>query len=120
MSPCRKCVAKCCRYIALQIDTPRSDEDFENTRWYIAHKKTAIFIDKKKWFLEVFTDCRYMTKGHLCSIYDKRPKVCREHANDACEFWGEEYGHDYYFHNLEELDLYIKERKERRRRKERK
>ena len=29
MSPCRTCSAECCQYVALQIDTPRSTNDFE-------------------------------------------------------------------------------------------
>jgi len=110
MSPCRKCSAQCCKYFALQIDTPRSRDDFENLRWYIAHQKTHIFSEKRKWYLEITKRCRYLTKDNLCKIYDTRPAICREHSARDCEFTHGEAEHDLYFKSLPELDAYLKER----------
>ena len=75
MSPCRKCSAECCQYVALQIDTPRSKAEFENIRWYLAHKKVFVYIEKREWFLEIRTACRYLTADHRCTIYHKRPDI---------------------------------------------
>ena len=40
---CNGCT-KCCEYIALEIDTPETQEDFENIRWYLLHENVKIFI----------------------------------------------------------------------------
>jgi uncharacterized protein len=55
--PCRECEAKCCKYFALQIDTPKRKSDFENIRWYLAHENVSVFVDKRKWFLNVDNKC---------------------------------------------------------------
>jgi Fe-S-cluster containining protein len=107
MSPCRTCSAKCCQYFALQIDTPRTREDFESLRWYIAHKQTNIFFEKRKWYLEVTTACRFLTKDRRCKIYHKRPKICREHSTVSCEHTAGEAEHEIYLRSFEELDDYI-------------
>jgi Fe-S-cluster containining protein len=116
MTPCATCDAKCCRYFALQIDTPRSKKDFETLRWYIAHKKVKIFVEKRKWYLEIMNECRYL-KNHRCSIYEKRPLICREHSTSDCEYVAEDFGHDMIFASMEELDKYIAERFSRKKKK---
>ena len=118
MTPCRKCDAKCCRYFALQIDTPRTKEDFEDVRWYLAHKKVTVFIENRKWYLDVGNECRYLTKDHRCSVYDKRPLVCREHDVSECERLPGDFDHDFTFRNMKEFDKYMEKRfRGKRRRK---
>jgi hypothetical protein len=91
----------------LQIDTPRSRSDFEQLRWYIAHEKVSIFKEKRKWFLEVGNGCRFLTGDHECSIYEKRPDVCREHDTETCERDNDLFDHELFFDELEALDSYI-------------
>ena len=114
MSPCRKCEAECCRHIALQIDTPREKEDFECIRWYLTHKKASVFVEKHKWFLEVFNECEFISDDHKCLIYDKRPQVCRDYEAKDCVFWAEGDSHDYYFHDLKAFDDYLLKRFKRK------
>ncbi len=120
MVKCRICESKCCRYFALQIDTPKTKSEFENIRWYLAHKGVSVYIDKRKWFLEVDNKCRYLTKDHRCGIYDKRPLICREHDPATCDSSEGEFGHDHVFKNLKEFDKYLAERFGKKRRKSRK
>ncbi|MFH1305663.1 MAG: YkgJ family cysteine cluster protein [Candidatus Omnitrophota bacterium] len=111
MSPCKKCKAECCKYFALQIDTPTAKGDFEDIRWYLAHKHSSVFIEKRKWYLEIAGECRYMTKDHKCRIYDKRPRVCRDHSLETCEGRGSGgFEHEITFNNMEEFDRYLKKR----------
>ena len=111
MSPCKKCEAKCCRYFALQIDTPRSKQDFENIRWFIAHKGVSVYVEKKKWFLQISSNCHYLTKTHMCRIYDKRPLICREHDIYSCEHVAAGgFEHDLEFKTLKQFDAYLAER----------
>ena len=110
MSPCRTCESKCCRYFALQIDTPRSRDDFENIRWYIAHKGVMIYVKNRKWYMDISNKCRFLTKDFKCSIYDKRPLMCREHSPKECERTAGDFGFSHVFHTLKDLDKYIEDR----------
>lgn len=115
--PCEGCSAKCCRYVALQIDTPRSKEDFEKIRWYLAHKGITVFVEKKKWYLDIANECRFLKKDHRCGIYEKRPLVCRNHSPYDCERNDSVFGHEHVFSSIDELDTYIFLRFRRNKRK---
>ena len=115
MSPCKKCDAKCCRYFAIQIDAPRSKHDIENIRWFLAHKGVTVFIDRRRWHLDIASRCRYLTKDHRCRVYDKRPLICREHETDSCEGTAKKLAHSAVFRNMKEFDGYMAERRQGRR-----
>jgi Fe-S-cluster containining protein len=105
-SLCDDCAAKCCRYIALEIDTPRSRADFDDLRWYLCHKQTVIYVSDDKWYLHMLVDCRYRGPDSLCTIYDRRPKICREHSTEDCEH-GEPWEYQLKFTDLDELEIYV-------------
>ncbi len=109
-SECGKCGAKCCKDISLEIDQPEDFEDFENLKWFLAHKKVTIYIDNEDdWLVEFETDCKFLDKENKCTIYDKRYKVCREHCPSTCVVNG---GEDFFkrmFKSAEEIDEYMKE-----------
>src|SRR5262245_15334947 len=48
---CDYCVAKCCRYFALPLDTPKKRRDFDTLRWFLLHQQTSIFVEKGTWYL---------------------------------------------------------------------
>lgn len=105
---CRTCGGGCCRHIALQIDTPDSEDDFDTLRWFLLHRGVKVFIDHDdSWNLEVATDCTALTDGR-CAIYDRRPRICRDYppADDACEH--EEPGTSYkvLFRTAEDLEAW--------------
>jgi uncharacterized protein len=80
-----ECDAKCCRYVALVIDTPRTKNDFENIRWFVSHEKVAVSKDQENdWLLEFETPCKHL-KNNLCEIYENRPEICRCYDPDDCE-----------------------------------
>jgi len=35
---CDGCPAECCKYVAIEIDTPEDIDDFEDIKWYVSHK----------------------------------------------------------------------------------
>ncbi len=113
MTPCRKCDAKCCRYFAFHIVAPKTKEDIETIRWYLAHTGVTVFIERRRWYVEIDNDCRYLTKDFKCSIYDKRPAICKEHEPSSCEFTFTEFDHEHIFHTMEEFDRYLAARKKR-------
>jgi Fe-S-cluster containining protein len=99
----------------LQIDTPTCRKDFENIRWYLCHFDTTVFVEKgDKWYLHVQSPCRHLTPDGRCGIYDKRPKICREHNPSDCEF-DSEYAAEMRFGSIDELDDYIARRFNRER-----
>jgi Fe-S-cluster containining protein len=109
---CRQCEGSCCRYFALQLDTPETPEDFDHLRWYMAHQQVAIFIEKKDWYLQVNTTCRFLQPDHSCGHYEQRPQICREYGWDEegkpdCHGTDQACDHDEFFSTLEELEAYL-------------
>lgn len=83
---CDHCVGKCCRYFSLPIDTPTTWDDYDSIRWYLAHGRTLVYVDKGTWYLVVMTRCKYLSRDDRCQIYLNRPKICREYTTDECEY----------------------------------
>jgi Fe-S-cluster containining protein len=83
---CDHCVGKCCRYFSLPIDTPTTWDDYDSIRWYLAHGRTLVYVEKGTWYLVVMTRCKYLTADDRCRIYLSRPKICREYTTDECEY----------------------------------
>ena len=111
---CDNCDAKCCKYLAMEIDTPESRDDFENIRWYVAHKDVIVYVDGDgAWHVEFQTPCEYLGEGNKCQIYKKRPKICKTYSQDECHFHNE-YEEAHTFHSIEEIDEYIKEKFKRK------
>jgi len=106
-NPCDDCDARCCRYFALQIDTPRTKADFDDIRWYLAHEGTRVFVEGGKWFLEVANRCRHLDENNRCRIYPDRPTICREHDPARCERTDLEFAHEREFRSDEELVRYV-------------
>ncbi len=88
-SACVKCDALCCQYISIEIDEPEDKYDYDCMRWYAAHKNTYIYKDEGSWYVNVATPCEQLGEGGECLLYDERPKICRKHPADNCEFVSE-------------------------------
>jgi uncharacterized protein len=115
ISDCRLCQGHCCRYFALQIDTPTDPEDFDHVRWYLAHRQVAVFVEGDDWFLQVDNACRYLQPDHSCSIYAQRPQICRTYGADPsgeneCHGMDKPCHHDEFFDSLESFDAYLSRR----------
>jgi len=82
---CSYCAAKCCRYIALAIDTPECWADFEYIRWYLLHERAAVFTEEDTWYLLVYNRCKHLGEDNLCKTYETRPQICRDYTTKNCE-----------------------------------
>jgi len=112
-SPCSRCTGSwCCTYFTQQIDTPRSREDFDILLWQVSHKNTEIYKDEDGWFLLITMACEHLQADGRCGIYERRPKICREHSSDNCEVDGLAGADDFelYFRNYDELRAYCRRR----------
>ena len=105
---CKKCSAMCCKYIALEIDTPESRDEYENIRWYLAHHGVSVFVEKKKWYVSFAGECRHIDKNNMCSIYEKRPKICRKYTTEGCDRTSNEYDYQYHFTDDKQMEEYMK------------
>lgn len=103
--------SKCCTYITQQIEAPRSKHDFEHLLWQVSHENVSIYKDEDGWFLLVDTRCAHLQPDGRCGIYEVRPKICREHSNDYCEFDAPaEDGFELHFPDYPSLLSYCKKR----------
>jgi len=108
---CKGCNAKCCQYVATDIDKPKTKKDYEEILWYLLHKKISVYIAKGKWYIEFYTPCKKLDKNHRCRIYEKRPSLCEKHKIDTCEKHGEGDPYDILFKNSDEFIKYLKKKK---------
>ncbi len=110
--PCTECGAQCCRYVAIEIDAPKTKKQYDDVRWYLLHENIYVFIDHDGcWHIEFRTKCRALAANHQCTEYETRPQVCRDHGwpIGSCEFFDSPY--KYRFHSVEEFERYLDRRK---------
>lgn len=99
---CSYCTARCCRYFAMSIDTPKTWEQFDNMRWYMMHGPLSVFVDGASWFLLVPGDCKHLQDDNMCGTYHTRPQICRDYTTDSCEYDNEGV-YDQFFETPEQL-----------------
>ena len=113
---CEDCDAMCCRYIAMEIDTPEEEDDFENIKWYVAHKNVSVYVEEDGvWNLEFNTPCAFLRDDGKCAIHEdfvdnpkvKRPKICKEYSAENCLFHNDDYNEKYRFQTIKEVEDYI-------------
>ena len=109
---CSRCTnSKCCTYVTQQIDTPRSMDEFDVLLWQLSHRDVQLYKDEDGWFLIINTPCLHLLPDGGCGIYEVRPKICREHSNDYCEYDAPaEEGFEKFFDGYESLLKYCKKR----------
>lgn len=114
---CDSCNAACCRYVALEIDTPETLEDFEDIRWYVVHENVHVYVEEDgTWNLEFLTPCKHVREDNRCAIHEafvdnptlKRPKICGEFQPDQCPHHNP-YKEMFSFRTIEDVDNYIEE-----------
>ena len=103
---CNYCTAKCCKYFALPIDTPKSTKDFDFIRWYLLHERATVFVDEGTWYILVHTQCRHLREDNLCGIYHTRPQICRDYSTDNCEY-DDTWTYEQYFELPEQITEYV-------------
>jgi len=104
---CLRCPAKCCRYLALQIDKPTKAADFEHVRWYLMHDDLFVFVESDKWYLHLYTRCGKLMEDNRCGHYDLRPTICRSYNTDDCDFTGTDYEWSHTFRTVADLDEFV-------------
>ena len=114
---CHKCSGLCCRYLALPIDKPTNKGDFDDIRWFLAHKGISVFVDEGDWYINIDNPCRHLTRNNRCAIYEHRPRICRGYEHKSCDFQSNKYDYELYLTSMEDLDRYFLQRQRRRKKK---
>jgi len=111
MTPCKRCDAACCRYITTLIDKPKDSDDWDEIKWMLMHKGVIVYVDEDgDWNVETLANCKHLDENtNKCKIYDKRPKVCRDHGTDECEIHDDDFS-DLVFRKPEDVDEYLKKK----------
>lgn len=109
-SPCQKCKGLCCRYFTVSMESPKTREDFDDLRWYLAHGGVAVYVDDGNWYVQILSRCRHLTPENRCAIYAHRPRICRTYRAGGCDLSGGDYEYELCFRSDAEMDAYIRVR----------
>ena len=82
---CAGC-SKCCSYITVEVDKPRTAREYDQWLWAIMHRHVSLYVERpERWFLAVETPCENLGADQRCGIYGKHPVLCREYDPRHCE-----------------------------------
>ena len=83
--PCFSC-ALCCTYMALEIDNPSTNTEYDYLVWYLYHEGVSVFVDwEGDWYLKFESRCTHLTPNGMCGVYEDRPAICRDFSFLECE-----------------------------------
>jgi uncharacterized protein len=82
---CAGCV-KCCTYITVEVDSPRTPREYDQWLWAIMHRQVSLYVERpEKWFIAFETPCENLGRDGRCGIYGRHPVLCREYDPRHCE-----------------------------------
>ena len=112
MINCDNCPdSSCCKDVTVEIDDPEDFEDWDEIRWMVAHKNVSVYRDDEEdWLVEFKTPCDKLDESGKCTVYDKRPKTCKEHPEANCVHNGEDDDDEIRFNTMEEVEKYVREK----------
>jgi len=106
--------------VAVEIDEPTTKGDFDDVRWYTAHRGVSVFVEDKRWYINFSSRCNYLTRDNQCEVYECRPQICRDHAVSECEGPEGEYRLELELRTPAEVEAYYENVVKPKRRKKRK
>ena len=110
MGKCTRC-GTCCTTVGVEIETPETEEDFEDIKWYLYHKGLTVYIDRDgDWNVEIHTKCKHLKKNNTCSMYDNRPSVCKDYDDRVCDICDDDEVIE--FKTAKDVDEHVKKLKE--------
>lgn len=112
---CDGCPGLCCKGLEENIIRPRTKQEVADILWQLHFENINFFIRNKRWYQLILGRCIYLDENDMCSKYDKRPEVCRDHNPPACEHHGSIY--DTLFETPEDLEKWIAREEKRKKRK---
>lgn len=110
-NPCLVCLADCCKEVAVAINPPKSKADWDEIKWLVAHKNVSVYKDfENDWLVEFVTPCEKLNEQNRCTIYKKRPSICKDHSFENCIKTDPHNYSKILFKNLEDVEKYLKKK----------
>lgn len=110
MKTCDECNQECCNDVIVEIDEPTTREDWEDIKWQVAHRNVRVIKDNEgDWCVEFLTRCEMMAPDGKCTIYEKRPTMCRNHEPETCTINGEGSYYEVILNSIEDVEKYLAE-----------
>lgn len=81
---CKQC-AECCKQI--HSYGMKNEKDLKIMQFILPHYK-RFFIKGKDENGELILSCKYLDKNGKCSVYEKRPNICRNYPYNSVNFNG--------------------------------
>ena len=107
---CEHCTAACCRYLAIEIDEPKSARDFDDIRWYVMHEGISVFVEDGDWYIQIQTRCKNLGDDNRCRIYDSRPEICREYEPGQCDYSTRPTGYELLFTHVSQVETFFEKK----------
>lgn len=105
---CTGCVAHCCRYVSVEIDTPDTKWQYDQILWMLVHENISVYVEHDgTYYVEFRTRCSALSEANLCKIYESRPRLCREYSNETCTIWSKESPHRVRWEDPESYAEYL-------------
>ena len=73
-----------------------------------------MYVESRRWHLEVRTPCKYLSGDNLCGVYEDRPGVCHDYGAKACEY-PVRPEHSLQFDSREDFEYWREEKRRRAR-----
>ena len=108
-SGCSNCPAVCCHDLTIDIKKPRTNDDIEVLMWKLNYDSVAVYVRNTRWYMLIKGACQYLGKDDLCTIYEDRFDICRDHNPPDCEWYDDWF--DYMFNDPKELEHFLKEQR---------
>jgi hypothetical protein len=109
---CRQCSALCCHNLSIEIGKPENKNEVAQLKWQLHFDTVKVYIHNRRWYQLIKGRCMYLSPQGLCTIYQKRPAVCRRHNPPHCEFFGDYY--DFLISTPRELNDYLDSKRRRK------
>ncbi len=103
------CGARCCRYITVEIAAPRSHDDWDEMRWWLAHEGVVVSKSDEGWLLHIETRCGNLRADNACAIYPHHMRTCEDYDASNCEYTGP-LDQDFELHSELDLARYLEKR----------
>jgi len=106
---CHGCDALCCKYVSVEIDEPTCKKDWDQIIWMLHHQDIVIYQDHDDdWIIEFKTKCKNLGEDQKCQIYEERPKFCRNHKANECEYNNEDSPYQTILRNVDDVKAYLR------------
>ena len=107
---CEHCPAACCRYVAIPLDKPTCGRDYDDIRWYLLHEGVSVFVEEGDWYIQFQTRCKRLGDDNRCTIYETRPRICRDYEAGQCDYSPAAYSYDHLFTHPGQIEAYYEKK----------